>query len=131
MSENQPQTLSQTEIQNTTCLNNKKNSIKAWISILSSSLFFFYAFINMTCFNAINKPLMKALQVSSLEISHLSAMYFYANIIFLIPAGLILDKFSIRKIILIIMPISIVSTFIFSLTHSYQIACIMRFIMGI
>ena len=103
------------EIQNTTCLNNKKTSITAWISILSSSLFFFYAFLNMTCFNAINKPLMGALNVSSLEISHLSAMYFYANIIFLIPAGLILDKFSIRKIILIIMPISIASTFIFSL----------------
>ena len=121
----------QTLIQNSTCLNNKKTSITAWISILSSSLFFFYAFINMTCFNAINKSLMSSLHVSSLEISQLSAMYFYANIIFLIPAGLILDKYSIRKIFLIIMPISIASTFIFSLTHSYQIACIMRFIMGI
>ena len=109
---------------------NHKNSIKAWCSVLSSSLFFFYAFINMTCFNGLSKPLMNALSVSSLSISHLSAMYFYANILFLVPAGIILDKFSIRKVILFIMPISITSTYLFSLTHSYHIACVMRFIMG-
>ena len=110
---------------------NHKNTRKAWCAVLSSSLFFFYAFINMTCFNGLSQPLMDALNVSSLSISHLSAMYFYANILFLIPAGIILDKFSIRKVILFVMPISIASTYLFSLTHSYHIACVMRFIMGI
>ena len=110
---------------------NYKNTKKAWCAVLSSSLFFFYAFINMTCFNGLSQPLMDALNVSSLSISHLSAMYFYANILFLIPAGIILDKFSIRKVILFVMPISIASTYLFSLTHSYNIACVMRFIMGI
>ena len=36
--------------------------------------------------------------VSALEVSHLSAMYFYANIVFLIPAGILLDRFSNKKV---------------------------------
>ena len=107
------------------------NFFTAWVSILSSSLFFFYVFLNMTSFNTINKQLINFYNVSSFEMSHLSAMYFYANIFFLIPAGIILDKISIRKIILFIMPISIFSTLAFSYSRSYEIACIMRFIMGI
>jgi MFS family permease len=106
------------------------DSPQAWLVIFSSSLFFLYAFINMTCFNGLNSQLMQAFKVSALSISHLSAMYFYANILFLIPAGILLDKFSPRRLILIVMPISISSTFIFSNTHDYHIACLMRFIMG-
>ena len=97
------------------------DSPQAWLVILSSSLFFLYAFINMTCFNGLSSQLMQAFNVSALSISHLSAMYFYANILFLIPAGILLDKFSTRRLILVIMPISICSTFIFSNTHDYHI----------
>jgi MFS family permease len=114
-------------------INNKLtgfDSLQAWLVIFSAALFFLYAFINMTCFNGLNPQLMQAFKVSALSISQLSAMYFYANILFLIPAGILLDKFSPRRLILIIMPISVISTFIFSSTHDYHIACIMRFIMG-
>ena len=110
---------------------NLKDSPKAWTVICCAALFFLYTFINMTCFNGINSQLISAFNVSAVDISHLSAMYFYANILFLIPAGILLDKFSIRRLMLIIMPISIASTFIFAHTHNYYFACIVRFIMGV
>lgn len=103
----------------------------AWVVCFVASLFFFYEFIQMNMFNAINSQLMREFSLSAAELGKMSATYFYANVIFLFPAGMILDRISTRKVILIALAICTGGTFLFSLAHSLEMATLCRFVTGI
>ena len=108
----------------------QKSSLKSWVVILSAALFFLFEYVNMNSFDALNLELREAFHVDALQISNLSAMYFYANVLFLIPAGLLLDRFSTRKLILGAMAISVIATYLFANTHSFEVAKVCRFVTG-
>lgn len=108
----------------------KFKTLQPYFVVFSASLFFLFEFINMNSFNVLNDDLRSAFQVNALQISNLSAMYFYANVIFLIPAGLLLDRFSTKKLLLIALFLCILSNFIFASTHQFALAEICRFITG-
>src|SRR5689334_404568 len=78
-------------------LDNTDTSKLAWLVCFVGSLFFFYEFIQMNMFNAINTHLMHDFNLDAAELGSLSATYFLANVAFLLPAGIILDRFSTRK----------------------------------
>lgn len=101
-----------------------------WVVVLSSALYFFFAFVNMNTFDALNDDIRQGFSLTALQVSNLSAMYFYANVIFMIPAGMMLDRFSTRKLILSGLFIMIVATVVFSLTNSYWLAIVCRFVTG-
>lgn len=102
-----------------------------WIVCFTASLFFFYEFMQMNMFNAINTQLMQEFSLTAGQLGKMSASYFYANVLFLIPAGLILDRFSTRKITLTALTICVIGTFLFSVVHSVGLATLCRFITGI
>jgi MFS family permease len=102
-----------------------------WLAVLSASLFFFYQFAQMNIINPLAPYLMKSFAIDATHLGKLSAFYFLATILFLLPAGQILDRFSTRKVILIVLTISITGTFLFAFATTYRIACVTRFIMGI
>ena len=104
---------------------------KAWLVIISASLFFFYEFVQMTMFSSINADLMAAFNTTATRISNMSACYFYADVLFLFPAGILLDRFSTRKIIILAMSLCTVSTIIFSFVQTYEWAMAMRLLSGI
>ena len=104
---------------------------KAWIVCFSAALFFFYEFIQMNMFNAISGQLMQTFSIEGVQLGTLSAFYFYANLLFLFPAGLILDRFSTRKVILTSMVICVGGTFLFALATSLTMAQFFRFLTGI
>jgi len=85
-------------------------SVQAWVVAITSGLFFFYMVIQWTMFNALSSALMIHFSVSSSAISRLSAVYFYVNIICLFPAGMLLDRFSTYRVVLIAMAVAIVGT---------------------
>lgn len=58
-------------------------------------------------------------------------MYLWADVLFLVPAGMLLDRYSTRTIILSALMVCILSTVGFALTHSYYWACFFRFLSGI
>lgn len=103
----------------------------AWLVICIASLFFFYELVQMSMFNAISNQLMTAFNVTAQHLGWISSGYFYANILFMFPAGLILDRFSTRKVILGSMLICIVGTFLFSTATNIYIATFARFLTGI
>lgn len=103
----------------------------AWLVCLSASLFFFYEFIQMNMFNAISVQLMQSFHIKATELGELSCFYFISNVIFLFPAGILLDRYSTRKIILSSLSICILGVFLFALTKSVFWASIFRFLMGI
>lgn len=106
-------------------------TLRPYLVVFTASLFFLFEFINMNSFDALNDQLRQAFQVDALAISNLSAMYFYANVIFLIPAGLLLDRFSTRKLLLWATFICIISNLVFASSKSFEIAQLCRFITGV
>ncbi len=65
------------------------------------------------------------------RLANISAAYFYAMVVFLLPAGLLLDKFSTKKIILLAFSLSVLGTFLFSFTTTPLHAELCRMLSGV
>lgn len=107
------------------------STCRRWSVVLSASLFFFYVFIQLNLFNAINADLMRAFSIEAPAVGQLASMFFYANALFLFPAGMMLDRFSTKKILLVATILTIVGTFIFAWANEYAIAAAGRFLVGV
>lgn len=105
--------------------------LQPWLVCFSASFLFFFIFMQLNMFNAINPGLIKDFGITAAQLGNLSANYFYANVIFLFPAGIILDRISTRKIILLSMLVSVVCTFGFAAATELWQAEICRFVTGV
>lgn len=102
----------------------------AWAVVLTASLFFFYEFIQMNLFNPINEQIKQAFHLNAAQLGWLGSMYFFANALFLFPAGLLIDRFSTKKLLLLAVCSCIIGTFIFAYAPVYWIAAVGRFMVG-
>jgi MFS family permease len=107
------------------------NKFLPWIVCLSCGLFFFYEFIQMNMVNSLAPDLMREFHVTGNKLGLLAASYFDANLLFLLPAGIILDRFSTKKVALITMAICIIGTACFAGATSLASAAFFRFFTGI
>ncbi len=112
-------------------LDYRLDSSKAWIVCFSAALFFFYEFIQMHMFNVINDDLRLAFNSNATELSFLSSTYLWADLLFLLPAGMILDRASTRNVIISAMIVCIVGTVGFALSHHFGLAAFFHFLSGI
>lgn len=104
---------------------------KAWVVIFASSLFFFYEFIQMNMFNAVSPYLMAQFYLNAESIGIISSYYFIANVLFLFPAGWILDRVSTKKVILVSLMVCIIGTMLFSIATNEWELRVFRFFTGI
>jgi MFS family permease len=102
----------------------------AWVVVLAASLYFFYEFIQMNVFASIDRELMQAFNLSAPELGRLASMYFYANALFVFPAGVLLDRFSPKKLLLVALVFSTLGTLAFGLAQTYWVAALSRFVVG-
>jgi MFS family permease len=102
-----------------------------WVVCLTAASFFFFQFIQITMFNILKPELMIEFHGDAALLSLISALYFYGTVIFLIPAGILLDYFSTRKIILVTMGLSLIGLVIFASASSMFAAGVGRFLVGI
>ncbi len=107
------------------------SALQPWLVCLSAALFFFYEFIQMSLFNSISSELMQDFHINATQLGNLSATYFYGDVIFLLPAGMILDRLRVKTVILIAMFVCVVGTLLFALSNSALIAGICHFMAGI
>lgn len=103
----------------------------AWAVVMTAALFFFYEFVQLNFFNSIDVPLMRDFNLDAVELGQLAAMYFYANALFVFPAGNLLDRYSTKKLLLFAVFICTVGTFMFGFAKTVQMASIGRFLVGI
>lgn len=105
--------------------------IQPWLVVFSASLFFFFEFMQVNMFNALDPSLYLAFHLTnSTALGQLSASYMYAIVLFLFPAGMILDRFSTRGLIIAAMIACVTCTLLFSFaTHLWQ-AFICRLVTG-
>jgi sugar phosphate permease len=108
-----------------------RGGLVAWLVCISAGLFFFYEFFQLNLFDVINQSLREEFQIDATQLSWMSSAYLWADLIFLLPAGLILDRFSTRWVILSAMFVCIIGTIGFSLTESFLLASFFHFLSGI
>ena len=106
-------------------------SLRPWIVCFTAALFFFYEFIQMNMFNAISGLLMRDFAINSTQLGLLSSTYLLADMAFLLPAGMILDRFSIRTVVLSALTLCLVGTVGFAVSTSIWFAGFFHFISGV
>ena len=112
-------------------LNTQQGGVMAWMVCLSAGLFFLYEFFQLNLFDVINFSLSQDFHLSAAQLSLLSSSYVWANILFLIPAGLLLDRFSTKRVILIAFLICVLATAGFAMTTQFWSAFLFHFLAGI
>jgi MFS family permease len=85
----------------------------------------------MNMLSSINQDLMVTYGVNATHLGMLSSYYFLANLIFLLPAGQLLDRFSVRTLIVLAMSVCIMGTIVFAFTTEFWVAALCRFLTGI
>ncbi|MFI4963021.1 MAG: MFS transporter [Legionellales bacterium] len=108
-----------------------RGDFMAWVVCLSAGLFFLYEFFQLNLFDVINKPLRDEFNLDATQLSWMSSTYLWANILFLLPAGIILDRFSSRMVILLAMLVCLIGTMGFALTDSFALAAFFHSLTGI
>lgn len=104
--------------------------LKAWVVVFAAALFFFYEFIQMNMFNALDPYLMRSFHIGAEQLGQLSAYYFYGDVLLIFVAGLILDRLSSRWVISLAMAACVLFTLLFSQTDTYWQAALCRFCTG-
>lgn len=108
-----------------------RGTIMPWLVCLSAGLFFFYEFFQLNLFDVINQPLRDEFKIDAAQLSWMSSAYLWADILFLLPAGIILDRFSTRFVILTAMCVCVIGTMGFALTNSFAWASFFHSLTGI
>jgi MFS family permease len=107
------------------------HALLPWVVSFAASLFFFYEFIQGNMFASIADNIMQDFHIQADKMTYLSSIYYVSNVIFLFIAGMLLDRFSTKKTILVAMLLCILSTFLLAYSHSFYLALFCRFITGI
>jgi MFS family permease len=111
---------------------------KSWMGKLmpyfvcfSAALFFAYELMQMHMMNAISPFLMKDLGLNATSFGNLCATYLLADVLILLPAGIILDRLSTRRVILTALLLCIIGTIGFAFAQGFYSAAIFHFLSGI
>lgn len=105
--------------------------LQAILVCFAASLFFAYELMQLHMLNAITPMLMADLQFTATDLGILGSTYILADVLFLLPAGIILDRFSVRKVVLAALGFCIVGTLGFAYSNTLFQACVSHFFSGI
>lgn len=106
------------------------STLQKWSVVITGSLLFFYVFVQINMLNPIGAVLMRDFSINATQLGNLSGMYFYGNFIMLFLSGILLDRFSPKKMIILAMINATVFMFIFGITDNFWIAALSRFFIG-
>ncbi len=109
----------------------KTISKRAWLVVLSASLLIFYSNFQLIIFNSISNDIIRDFQITPFQMGWLSSIYFIGNFVFLFPAGLLLDRFSTKSLILMAMLIALSSMLGFAFSYDIIQAGFFRLMAGI
>lgn len=108
-----------------------KGNYYAWLVCLSAGLFFFYEFFQLNLFDVINQRLRQEFVINPTELGWMSSAFVWGNVLFLLPAGLMLDRYSARTVILSALSICILGVFGFGFSHTFISATFFHALTGV
>ncbi len=81
--------------------------------------------------NAVSVEMNKEFQLSAQQFGQFFGIYTLGNLAFLFPAGLLLDRFSVRTLLLFSFVLSVVSGYLFSILSDLNLMLVARFFGGV
>lgn len=108
-----------------------QSSFLPYIVFSVATLFYFYDFFLGVFPSAIAPDLMRAFQIDAAGLGMLQAFFFYGYMPMQIPAGLLFDRFGVRKVLVTAGTICTISIFIFALSTHFYVAIFTRLLMGL
>jgi MFS family permease len=95
-----------------------KSYQKVWLILLPLCFFLFYDFLQMNMMNSLSSSLIECLKITMLQLGEIAAVFFYINLLLLYPAGLLLDRFHVKLVVVFSLFFTLGGTLIFTLTPS-------------
>lgn len=108
----------------------RASSWKSWLVCMTAALFFFFVYMQLNVLNVLGAMLERSFHISSVQIGEISSGYFITDVLMLFPAGILLDRYSPKRIMLISMGLAVLSTVWFALSHSMLSASLSRLLLG-
>ena len=107
---------------------NKRYLLNAWLSIFVAALFFFYWFIQLSLNNALIDYYIERYQIGSYGL--FTSMCLIGNVIMFIPAGVILDRYNTKKVIIAALGLMVVGVVIMTRVDNTCIAYFCMLLVG-
>jgi MFS family permease len=104
--------------------------LKAFFVLTITSLLFLYEFSLGNIYNSFGSYIGSEFHLSPAQLGFVASLYFYTDLLFLIPAGIIVDRYSPRKVITLILLISSSGVLLTAFSHSLITLVIFRLLMG-
>ncbi|MCP3680735.1 MAG: MFS transporter [Gammaproteobacteria bacterium] len=104
--------------------------VKPWLIFLLAALFLFFEMGLQVSVSVIAPQLMSTLGLTAAGVGLVVSFYYYSYTVMQIPAGLLFDYMSIKKLISVSLLMCIIGTLFFSLTSTPLLAAIGRLLMG-
>lgn len=112
-----------------------QNSSLAWIIVISSAVFFFIDFVQMTMQNPFKAKLIEIFQLAAhqdeLGFSMISSAFSIGNWLFILPAGMILNRLSVRKVMLSMLLLSCFGALGAAWSTNFKLFLLCRFLSGV
>lgn len=102
-----------------------------YLACLATGLFSFYNLLQLAIFNVISNQLLTDFQLSTTQLGFLSSCFLWANALGLIPIGLLLDRYNVRRIALSFLSLTSLASLIIGCSHSLLIMALMRSLQGL
>lgn len=111
-----------------------QKSARSWLVVFTAGAFFFYSFIQMTLFSteAMQEHFMKTLALdTAAAFGNFAGTFLWGTVIFLIPIGVLLDKVSVKTVVLAMIALVVLCVFGLTFTTNVYIAMVLRFLTGV
>lgn len=112
-------------------VSSRKITFLALLICFLVSLFYSYDIFIRVAPSVMVNGLEESFSIDSTSLGFLSAAYFYSYIVFQLPAGIILDKYSCKWVISGAMFLCVLGNLLFSVSPNYEFAFLGRILMGI
>ncbi|MCF6766882.1 MFS transporter [Thiotrichales bacterium 19S11-10] len=108
----------------------QQSSLFGWLVIVISSMLFFFEFGLGVVFNSLASYISESYQIKITTVSVISSLYFYTNIIFLIPAGILVDRYSAKVCMVAALSLCVISALSIAYSNSLVVLIIARLLIG-
>lgn len=104
---------------------------KSWVVCFIASLFFLFEFIQLSSFDALNHDIADYFHLNTAQVSILGSAFLWGNVLFLLPAGVLLDKYGSRRAVLVSLSVAVLGVLMFASTSHFAIAFFARLMTGV
>ncbi|MBI2792879.1 MAG: MFS transporter [Gammaproteobacteria bacterium] len=113
-----------------TLANDSRWYFQGWLLWSIAAIFYAYEFIHRVVPSILTEELRATFSVNEHQLGLIGAMYFYAYAAFQLPAGILVDRYGAKRLLIIASTVLTLGSFLFTTTSSGTVAQISRFMIG-